>query len=200
MKRRDFIRAGVVSSTFAILKTQTPIIVLEAAMKCVSIILIGGVGAILYRCGAKAYLVRYQEDGSPDWYCASMARVQSLGEGGRRCEGPWPDMAEPKRRALINNAAISEGLPIIYPCGPLGDIPGPLSMTINLHMSTDGATYSKVSSVLGTTDNCMFFVSFNADKSALSRTDQRQISDCDAVVPGIVPASAFFRMNYEAIS
>ena len=111
-------------------------------------------------------------------------------------------MAEPKRRALINNAAIAEGLPIIYPCGPLGDIPGPLPMpmTINLHMSTDGVNYSKVSSVLGnTTDNCMFFVSFNADKSALSRTDQRQISDCDAVIPGIVPASAFFRMSYEAI-
>ena len=73
-------------------------------------------------------------------------------------------------------------------------------MTINLHMSTDGVNYSKVSSVVGnTTDNCMFFAPFNADKSALSKTDQRQISDCDAVVPGIVPASAFFRMSYEAI-
>ena len=205
MNRRTFIRSTVGFSTLAAIKSQAPIpVFLGLALKCVALSVIGGTAVILYRCNAKCYLVRYEEEGEADWYCASMTRVQSLGLGGRRCEGPWTDMAEPRRRAIINNAALAEGLPIIYPCGPLGDIPGPLPMpiVINLHRSDDrGVTFAKVGSMLGTdTDNAMFLGGFlkPGGTDGMSKTDLQQIKDCDVKLSGTLPPhKSFWRMSYE---
>jgi len=206
MKRREFIRAGVGFTACAALRAPAPVpVVLALALKCVAVAVIAGTAIILYRCRPKYYLCWLRADGEPDFYYASCATVRTLATtGARRCQGPWNSMDEPAKRAGVDNAMIELGLEPPYQCGPLGDVPDPTSVPIQvtLHQSNDGGlSFSAVASADAMSDgNCAFGAFFTANgTTGMSKSQAQQMADCETLLPGIVPASAFFRMSYEAV-
>lgn len=209
MKRRSFLISGAAFTGFSIIRTQAPIpVFLALALKCVAIGVIAGTAIIIYRCRPKYYLVRVQEPDELDFYYASAGTLQTLakqpGEA-IRCEGPFPDEKEPTNRANINNAALKEGLPIVFPCGPLGTIPGPapLPININLHQSDDsGKTWRQVASAPSfDSENCSFCAGFlsSAKTAGFSKTELCQLRDCNVVLDRVIPPTAQFKMSYEEV-
>jgi len=172
---------------------------LGVALKCVAIGVIIPTAIIIWKCDQEHYLVRYQLDGEDPWWSASKANETTNGKlGGRRCEGPWSSPDEPAFRAWVNNK--DPGFPV-FPCGPLGKIPGPNTNApafISLQQSRDGgASWTPLVSTTADPGDNLSFVVFltNAGTNGLTADQLRQVQDCDvAVTNSAASPSAMFRL------
>lgn len=200
MKRK--LCLSVLIATLA-LPAAAPIpIVLANALKCVAIAVIGETAYIIHQCNTVAgwYLIRVREDSETDYWLASRASAATVAknEGWLRCEGPMSE-DEAKFRAWVNN---QEPTKPMYPCGPLGTIPGPTYTNYNvikLQSSTDGGknwSDSASAQVQEGETGVSFAVLPATGTNNMTRAQILEVLACDAVTTNASPA-AMFRFRYE---
>lgn len=183
-------------------RSQAPVPVgLALALKCVAIGTIGATIAIIFRCEPDYYLVRVTSDDEPPTWIVSQASAATVAknEGWQRCEGPWKTRDEPDFRAWCNN---KDPYNPMFPCGPLGRIPGPTRtnwLTVTLEGSADGgSTWSAMASTLVAPEeeNWSFAVLPATGTNGLSADQLRSVAGCDAVATNAASAM-LHRFRYE---
>lgn len=181
-------------------------IFLGIALKCVAAATIGGTAIIIYRCEPSWYLVRVEEeDELPFWY-ASQASARTLRSNPgrhRRCEGPWPTSEEPGLRAWANNK--TPWAPM-FPCGPLGSIPGPTytNTTLLTLQASSGGSWANVASLTIEAGEANWSVAVlpPTGTNGMSREQLLTVAGCDAVVTNTMPITlhtniTLFRAAYQ---
>lgn len=178
---------------------------LAVALKCVAIGTIIPTAVIIYKCDQNHYLCRYDMDGEERYWAAAKANPSTLRKtGGRRCEGPWPSPEEPSFRAWVN---MRDPYFPVFPCGPLGTIPGPNTNApafINLQQSLNGGkSWTSIASASADLSDNLSFVVFltHGGTNGMTADQLRQVADCDVAITNTsTSSSAMFRFAGQELS
>jgi hypothetical protein len=179
-------------------RARAPIpIGLALALKCIGIGTLGATAVIIFRCEPNYYLIRVRADGEPDHWLVSQASDATVAknEGWLRCEGPFKDRSEPDFRAWINNQDPSRPM---FPCGPLGTIPGPTytnyNILVTLQTSADGGAHWANAATAITShpdDNWSFACLPATGTNGMTRAQLLQVAGCTTILTNTDPALVF---------
>jgi len=141
------------------------------------------------------------EEDPPSWLVSQASKkTVEKNEGWMRCEGPFKDKKEPEFRAWANNKDPEHPM---FPCGPLGTIPGPTHTNftlITMEQSVDGgASWAAMASTVVEPNepNFSFALLPGTGTNGMTLDQLQAVAGCDVQVTNTATTSAMHRFRYE---